>query len=317
MRSFTALAVCAARLDGRVECADGGIVRSACGDQERIAPRRECCERTRDSAADLPGPFRRVDGARRIEPLDVVAVVRGMRDLRGGDGRAGAGDAGDALDAGKAQIGLAVGNQARRPPIGDQGLLDTLRAGDKETFAAIFPDQAAGFDQRCLVEHVERDDLGASAPRAHQRQIRAAIGHGDEVDQSDRSRRLFCKMPAEIGLVHRRHWMTRHGRVPVETMADAIHGREQMAEHLIAAHRRRSHEQRMPASAELRHGEIDRTPDRADLRRGVEGRAHLVVCDRRADTCEHRESRRQVLLHPGRILRRAPCRRCRCRGTAR
>ena len=71
--------------------------------------------------------------------------------------------------------------------------------------------------------------------------------------------------------------------MPVEPVADAVRDCEQVAEGLVARDRRGRHDERVPRAAEHRSRKIDRPPDRSDLRRRVEGRADLVVRNRRLE----------------------------------
>ena len=109
-------------------------------------------------------------------------------------------------------------------------------------------------------------------------------------------------MTAEVGFVHRRHRMPRHHGVPVEPMNRAMRGREQISDSLIAAHAGIGDDKWNPAAKTLRRN-IDRTPYRTDLRRGIEGRADLVMDHGRARRRQQFEYRRQVLVHPVRAFR--------------
>ena len=88
---------------------------------------------------------------------------------------------------------------------------------------------------------------------------------------------------------------------------------EEVAEGLVAPHRRRRHQHRRPGARNDRERQVDRPPDRPDLGRGIERRAHLVVGDRRPEAA--RASRRPPAgARPSRPARApAPCSRCRCR----
>ena len=148
----------------------------------------------------------------------------------------------------------------------------------------LLPDQAARLDQRLLVEHVQRDDPRAlSAERSRETCIGLPALHGDEIDEPDRLVGLLREVAAEIGLVHRRDRMARHGRVPVEPVSDAVApvrtGCRSLDSGPCRGRPRSSGSSRRPGSAR----DVDRPPDGADMRGGVEGRADLVMRDRRAE----------------------------------
>src|SRR6201999_126577 len=79
-------------------------------------------------------------------------------------------------------------------------------------------------------------------------------------------------------------------------------GREQIPASLIAAHARVRHDHGCP-TVEPPRCDFDRAPNRADMRRGVECRADLVVNHTRARGGEHIEYGWQVFVHPMRIVR--------------
>ena len=74
--------------------------------------------------------------------------------------------------------------------------------------------------------------------------------------------------------------------------------REQVAEGLIAAHAGVAHHHGLPNAAQDGRSDVDRAPDRPDMRGGVEGGADLVMCDRRAERPQQLEDRGQMAVHP-------------------
>ena len=207
--------------------------------------------------------------------------------------------------------------QASGPPIGDERDLQPLRADREDRRAAAFPDEPPGLDQGLVVEHVERHDAAALGERLREPRIALPPLHGDEIDEADRLCGLTRQMAAEIGLVHRRDRMLRHGRMPVEPVAAPLRQREEMAESTgsgpSTARRRRA----APSPSNSSAREVDGAADAADLRRRVEGRADLVVDDRRSERFQEPEDRRQMPVHPSRDRASARRRRCRCRGSRR
>ena len=177
-----------------------------------------------------------------------------------------------------------------------------MRADREDRRAAAFPDEPPRLDQGFVVEHVERHDAAALGERLREPRIALPPLHGDEIDEADRLCGLTRQMAAEIGLVHGRDRMLRHGRMPVEPVAAPLRQREEMAEALETAHRRLADDERHPAVEQLR-GEVDGAADAADLRRRVEGRADLVMDDRRSERFQEPEDRRQMPVHPSGIAR--------------
>ena len=129
-----------------------------------------------------------------------------------------------------------------------------------------------------------------SAPAATfaARAASAASGRREilERHEPDLARGLPREVPRHVRLVHRRHRMPRHHRMPVEPADPARPRGEEVAERLVAPHRRRRDQHRRPGARDHRERDVDRPPDRADLGRGIERRAHLVVRDRRPEPRE-------------------------------
>jgi hypothetical protein len=152
-------------------------------------------------------------------------------------------------------------------PVRDQRGLEALRADPEEPLAAIIPHEPASFDERLPVENIQQHDLEARIQLFGEAAVRLPSLHGHEIDQPDFLCRLFCEMPAEVGIVHGRDRMARHCRVLMERIAHAVRHREQVSERLIAAHPRIAHDHRLPAAAEDRRSNVDRPPDRPHMRR--------------------------------------------------
>jgi hypothetical protein len=82
--------------------------------------------------------------------------------------------------------------------------------------------------------------------------------------------------------------MPRHRRVPIEPIAFALSQREQVAEALEPTHRRLADDERHPPFEQFRC-DVDGAADRANMRRGIEGRADLVLNDGRGERLQQLE----------------------------
>ncbi len=243
----------------------------------------------RDGAADLPLPGLVVDEPPGIEPDAGEAVIEGVGDLacrRGRDRARHDGDPRDRPAPGRRRLG---GQQAGRAPIGDERGLDPLRADGEDGRPAPLPDQPAGLGQGLGIEHVEGDDRRPFGPRPIERRIALSPLHRHEIDEADRKVGLAGEVAGEIGLVHRRRRVACHGRVAVEAVTPAVGHREQVAEALVAAHPRIGDDHWGPAAGDDPAADLDGAADRAEMRRRIEGRADLVVGDRRLQAREEPE----------------------------
>src|SRR4029077_14818886 len=110
-------------------------------------------------------------------------------------------------------------------------------------------------------------------------------------------------MPANIGVVHWRDRMTRHGGMLVQRIADPIRHREQITERLITAHAGIAHDHWLPAATEDRRPDVDGADNAPHMRRRVKGGADLVVYNGRIKGTQKLEDRGQMTVHPLGILR--------------
>ena len=266
-------------------------------------PAESCFERGGGRPCQLRRPGGFVDGAGRVDRDPREAVGFGPGDLACRDRRARSRGDDHARRRRRAVPSRFRGNESGRAPIGDQRVLDALRADGEQRSVARLPHQLPADPERLVVDHVEADDPGAARALLGEPVLRPARLHGDEIDQPDRQAGLAREVDAEVGLVHRRHRMAAHGRVAVEAEGSARHRGEQVAESLVAVDRRRRSDQRHKRAAEYRQAQLDRLADRARLGRRIEGRADLVLRHRRAEGGECPKDRRQLALHPGRALR--------------
>ncbi len=109
-------------------------------------------------------------------------------------------------------------------------------------------------------------------------------------------------MNGKIRLVHRRDGMTAHDRVAVDAENAPLIGSKEIAEGRIALELRRADDDRHQLLFEDLFADLDRLADIADLGRGIECRADLVVADIRPQAFQPLEGRGKMFLHPGRAL---------------
>ncbi len=177
--------------------------------------------------------------------------------------------------------------------------MDALRTDGQQPVPAMLPDETPGPRHIGLVDAVEGNDGRAGTQHLRQRSI-AAIGGPQRrhVDAGGGDAGLERQMPGHVALVHGGDRMAGHDRMPVEP-EDAVATRgEEVPEGLVAPHGRRSEQRGYPGPAQQRRGELDGMADRADLGRGIEGRADLVVREGGAQAGQGGEDVRQVPIHP-------------------
>ena len=183
-----------------------------------------------------------------------------------------------------------------------QRVFDALTADSEDLFGPAAPDQAPGFGQRIVINDVDGENLVPVGYPSSHRRVRHARLHRGEVDQADLQVGLGGEVAREVGLLHRGDGMARHDRVAVKAEDALPRPGEEVSEGLIAADRGRAGDQWRPAAAENLAPDFGRCADRADIGRGIESRADLVMRDRRAKRGERPEGARQMRAHPVRAF---------------
>ena len=222
-----------------------------------------------------------------------------MADLPRRGGRAASRNGDDALDLRQGGEAGAARNLACRRERLHQRIVDARRPRDKGADAIHDAQQlAAGFKLRGKIEDVEQHD----ALRRVDHLIDGGIGERIGRNQIDTELRLPCEVERQIRLVHRRHRMAAHHRVAVDAVGLALIARKEVAEGGVALQLGRSDDQRRYALREDATRDLDGATDVADMRRGIEGGADLVVAEARTDLLQPHEVLRKVFVHPLRRL---------------
>jgi hypothetical protein len=119
-----------------------------------------------------------------------------------------------------------------------------------------------------------------------------------QAHQRDTRPSLMRQVHAQVGLVHRRHRMARHGRVAVEAEDLVSCCGEVVAEYGITAQRRGSSQHGDGlAGGERPARHVGHMADAAHFRSRVERRAHLVVGERGAQRPQLSQHRLELRIH--------------------
>ncbi len=177
-------------------------------------------------------------------------------------------------------------------------------ADGKERLGALseIADKLARLLEHRSVEPIEKHGRGAGIHLGGKFFQNLTRLKGTKIDQADCKLCLPREVEAEIGFVHWRGRVMRHGWVAVDAIDLLSGGGEELAEDQKSPKMRRSHHNWNGICGEYSTAHLKRAPDIAAMRRGVEGGADFVLNRLRSQLAHAGKDRRQMYGHP---LRRA------------